>query len=380
MKILFVITKAEIGGAQNFVLNLAKSLKNFGHNVEVAAGVGDYLPEELVKYNIAFHRLNSLKRDYSLFNSLYFVYDLLKLIKKNNYEIVHLNSTNTLIGALSTVFLFRKPKLVFTLHGLSFLDNNYIYHPLVSFFSRQYFKLFLRLIDKAVFVSKNNFDSIKDKIFIKRSSLIYNGLDVNNLTFFSKEDARKYLSEIGGIDLSNSFIIGSAGRLAYPKNYEFLINNFKLFQNKIPNLKVVIIGDGPYREKYIKLISENKIENDFILLGELKDSFKFLKAFDVFTLTSDFEGLSISLLEALFADIPILASNVGGNPEIVENDESQLFTLNDQNEFLNKLIELRKNKDAAISHNNGLKGKFSLAKMTEDYLKIYQELIIAKKS
>ncbi len=80
MKILLVITKSEIGGAQTFVLNIARALNKIGYNVEVAAGAGDYLLEELKKNNITFHYLNSLKRDFSIISSINFIFSLRKLL------------------------------------------------------------------------------------------------------------------------------------------------------------------------------------------------------------------------------------------------------------------------------------------------------------
>ena len=125
MKILLVITKSEIGGAQVFVLNLARALQQAGLYVEVAAGEGNFLFEELQKHNISYHYLNSLKRDFSVLNSFYFIFDLHRLLKRNNYDIVHLNSSNTLFGAISTYLLKKKPRTLFTFHGLSLLDKNY---------------------------------------------------------------------------------------------------------------------------------------------------------------------------------------------------------------------------------------------------------------
>lgn len=375
LKLLLVITKSEIGGAQVFVLNLALSLKNLGYDVEVAAGSGNYLFEELKKNNIKHHYLNSLKRDFNIFQSLYFIYDFYRLLKKNKYNIVHLNSSNTLVGTLSLYFLKPRPKIVFTFHGLSFLDRNYEMNSVFRFFSKLYFKIFAHLIDISVFVSKINYKESVDGSIVKSGKVIYNGLNKNKLSFFDAMQSRIYFSEKFNCDFTNDFIVGSTGRLAYQKNYDFLIDNFKILSKKIHGIKIIIIGDGPYHEKYKKRIEELGIKKHIYLAGAIKESYKYIKAFDVFTLPSHYEGLSISLIEAVFAEIPILASNVGGNIENVGGDIRQVFELNNIDDYINKLIEIIKNKSLFVEHNIKLKKNFALEKMVQEYVNLYESVI-----
>ncbi|MBA4320498.1 MAG: hypothetical protein C0412_19030, partial [Flavobacterium sp.] len=310
-------------------------------------------------------------------NWFYFIYDLRKLFKKKKYDIVHLNSSNTLIGVFSTLFFYTKPKIVFTFHGLSFLDKNYQADFWVKAFSKLYFKACLLFVDQSVFVCNLNLEH-SQKLKLPRSSrVIYNGLDEEELSFLSAKESRMYFSNKCGQDFTNCFLIGSTGRLAYPKNYEFLIINFYRIQKSIPNAKVIIIGDGPNFKKYSKMLKERQLENDFFFVGALKDSYKYIKAFDVFTLPSCFEGLSISLIEALFAEIPILASDVGGNSEIVTKEFCQLFILNDIDDFLTKLHFIKNNINIIVEGNIKQKKNFSLAKMMNEYVDLYKNTIKA---
>jgi glycosyltransferase involved in cell wall biosynthesis len=375
MKILFVITKSDLGGAQVFVLNLARTLKKLGCEVEVAAGEGDFLFQELEKNKIEFHYLKSLKRDFSVFNALYFVTELHGLLKVKNYDIIHLNSSNTLIGSLSRYLLVKKPKTVFTFHGLSFIDHNFSPNLFIKALAKFYFRIFLRTIDKLIFECKMNYDELKSTGMINNAEIIYNGIDENDLKFLSREDARKHFKNLSGIDIENSFIIGSTGRLAHQKNYEFLINNFFRIKEKVPKIKVVIIGDGPDRLSFEKMIKELGLETEFILLGELVNSHQYLKGFDLFTLTSRYEGVSISLIEALYASIPILATNVGGNPEVLGYSDHQLFELNDIDGYLKNLSEIRNNKDVCIKYNQERKKNFSLNEMAVNYKKLFDSLL-----
>ena len=323
MKILLVVTKSDIGGAQVFVLNLAGALKKLGCEVEVAAGDGNYLFEELKKKQINCYYLNSLKRDFNLYNAAYFILELYRLLKSNKYHIVHLNSSNTLIGAVSAFMLKHRPATVFTFHGLSYVDKNYEASTFFKFLARIYFKIFLKAVDKKVFECKLNYDEMKEAVKLENAPIIYNGLDENDLHFLSCEEARKFLSSKCNFDLSRKIVIGSTGRLTYQKNYEFLINSFLNIKKKIPEAKVVIIGDGPDYQKYKSKIENLGMQNDFFLVGELKDSHQYMRGFDVFTLTSRYEGVSISLLEAIYSLVPILVSYAGGNPDVVGFNEDQ---------------------------------------------------------
>lgn len=375
LKLLLVITKSEIGGAQVFVLNLVIALKKLGYDVEVAAGSGSYLFEELKKGNIKYHYLNSLKRDFNVFRSFYFIYDFFRLLKNNKYDVVHLNSSNTLVGTLSSYLLKPRPKIVFTFHGLSFLDKNYEMNDVFRFFSKLYFKIFAQLIDRSVFVSKINYKESIESSIVKYGKVIYNGLEENKLLFLDEVPARTYFSQKFNYDFANDFLVGSTGRLAYQKNYDFLIDNFNMLLKKLPKIKIIIIGDGPNYEKYRKRIEELGINKYFFLAGAIKESYKYIKAFDVFTLPSHYEGLSISLIEAVFAEIPILASNVGGNIENVGGDIRQVFELNDIDDYINKLIEIKKNKTLFVEHNKNLKKDFALEKMVREYVNLYESIL-----
>ncbi len=372
MKILLVITKSDIGGAQVFVINLARSLRNLGYDVEVAAGDGDYLFEELKKYNVSYHYLRSLKRDFNVFNLFYFVCDLYRLIRSKKYNILHLNSSNTLIGAISAIFLKQRPKIVFTFHGLSFLDKNYEMNPFFRFLSKMYFKMFLTIVDKPVFVSNTNLKESIESSIVDKGDVIYYGLEENNMEFINGKEARNYLSGLCLTDLSEVFLIGSAGRLAYQKNYDFLIKNFKQIKEKIPNAKIIIVGDGPYYERFKNEIMTQGIQNDFFLVGAIKNAYRYIKAFDVFTLPSHYEGLPISLIEAVLAGVPILASDVGGNSEIVNSQ--QLFKLGDINDYMNKLLIIQQNPLPIVESNCRLKIHFSLDGMVKKYKELYEQL------
>lgn len=355
MKILIVITKSELGGAQVFALNLARGLKKAGEEVVVAGGPGEYLPQELEKAGIAFKRLENLERSRNPFKNLSFIKELNQYVTAGHFDAVHLNSTNALLG----VWGLRGTKTIFTVHGLSLLDSGHKAFCLVKMAYRWFFRAAFKKVNQIVFVSKLNLDFAKKSGLLKgleaKSHLIYNGLEPENL--LSREEARARL-HLG----SDDYIYGSIGRLAYPKNYEFLIHAYFGLKALKPNAKLLIIGEGPEREKYENLVKLYKLEKEVILTGEIVDASRYLKAFDLFVLPSIFEGLSLSLIAAVQAEIPALASRVGGNEEVI--GVNNCFTLDDKADFL-RLVQQN---DFRIEQ----KIDFSANKMVEDYLTVYK--------
>jgi glycosyltransferase involved in cell wall biosynthesis len=376
MNILFLITKANVGGAQIFLANLIKGLKdkeNLNLKLNLASGSeGNYLKDFSEKENIPFFRFKNLKRSFNITSFLKFIFNFKSFIEKKSFDIVHLNSTNTLPLAFLIKLVESKTKTVFTVHGLSVLDPNYRTNRLKRFFYKYFFLFFFRFIDHIVFVSKNNFDFFvfKHKKIQYKSSLIYNAVKTS---FLDKEEAREAIFEKTGFE-EDDFLIVSIGRLADPKNYEFLINNFSEVLKVEPKAKLVLIGDGPKKKEYRELIEKRNLKEKIFLWGEEKDASKYLKAFDLFVLASIYEGLSISLIEALFSDIKIIASKVGGNQEVIGRESC--YNLNDLDDFLETLKRVL---DSEQKDYTGYKEKFSLETMIDKYIDIYNKKFYDKR-
>ena len=373
--ILILVTKAEIGGAQMSVLNLAEELKKQGHNITVAFGRGNFLSSELKKQDIPYYRFKKLIRTHNPLKNLLFLFEFKNYLKFNNFDIIHINSSNALLAGLGAKFSKSKAKTVFTFRGMSLLDSNYKKNKFLKIIYRVYFKFCLKYIDKKVFVSKFNYDfALKEKI-IKKGDVIYNGLNKEKLKFYNKKKVKNLLARHLNTNFNNKFVIGTIGRHCYAKNYEFLINIFPDILKINPFAVCVIIGGfGNETNKYKRLIKKLNLKNKIFLTGEINNASKFISAFNIFTLTSRYEGLPITLIESLLAGLPILASRVGGIPEMLNSDDRQLFELNNKNDFLKKIIDLSQ-KEKVIKNikknNRELAEKYDIKNTVKGYLKIY---------
>jgi glycosyltransferase involved in cell wall biosynthesis len=365
MKVLIVITHGNIGGATNFVFYLAKGLKESGVEVKVGFGEGEYLKEKLEKEQIEFLNFNWLKRTHNPLSNLFFIFEIKKFLHKEKFDICHFNSTNALFGAIRAKFSKSKPKTVFTIHGLSILDPNYKKNLWLKPIYWLTFKFLLFFIDIPVFVSQKNLEDAKKIKLTRKGVVIYNGIPEPE--FIERNIARKFFEEKIKINLENKFLIGSIGRLDYQKNYEFLIEVFPEILKIKPGSIAIIIGEGPERKKLENLIKKTNLKEKIFLIGALKDASKYIKAFDLFVLPSRYEGLSITLIEALFAQIPILASDVGGNKEIA--GENFVFEINNKTDFLLKFKMILES-----SQKMPKKEEFTLLSMISNYLQLFEKL------
>lgn len=332
MRIFYLITQAELGGAQKYCLDLAKNFKN-KHEVFFALGgkKDDYLFQELIQTNIPFIFLKKLKRSISLFFDLLVVFKIIRIIKKAKPDIIHLNSSKiSILGSLAFFLanLFqetKRPRLIYTVHGWVFKEpmskyKRFFYQWLEKFTAR--FKDFIICINTEDLKSAQEILKIPDS----KLKLIYNSISEPENWFYFCDQARQVLSEKINLQLkTGEIILGALGNLYPTKGYTYLIEALYLLVEagqiqkdlSLIKIKLLIIGEGEERGNLEKMIKERNLENNVFLVGSIKDGSRFLKAFDIFVLSSVKEGMPYCALEAMSAGLPIVASRVGGLPEMI---------------------------------------------------------------
>lgn len=332
MKILYIVTQADAGGAQKYVLNLAKHFQG-----EIASGTEHLeLFDNAKKIKIPTHELKYLKRSASFWYDFLAFWELVFLIRKVNPDIVHLNSSKAgFLGSLTKPF--HSAKIIFTAHG-------FVYNEPTSWIKKHIYitleKLASFFRDYIITVSEADRNSaLKYKIISKNKvSTIHNGIE--QINFLDKNPAKKFLNINSG-----KIIIGSIANFYKTKGLDVFIEAVnKLDPDTKSKIEIILIGEGPERQQLEKLINSFKLQNTIQLLGEIKNANQYLKAFDIFILPSRKEGFPYTLLEAIQAGLPILATNVGGNPEAVANT-ALVVPPNNPLAFAEKLTNLVKNSD-----------------------------------
>jgi glycosyltransferase involved in cell wall biosynthesis len=206
---------------------------------------------------------------------------------------------------------------------------------------------------------------------VKKEKLIniYTGIDTNKFINQTSYNLREQLN----ID-NNTKIVGCVAVLRRAKRHYELIETFLKLNT---NAKLVIVGDGPQMNNLEKLIESHGATNKVVLLGHRDDVDKILPNFDMFVLASEHEALGTSLLEAQSCGVPVLASNVGGIPEALEDNHTG-YLFDDFDMLQDQLDELLNNDTKLDNFKNNAREfilkTFSVEKMMEDTKKLYQEL------
>jgi len=338
MKILYIVTQSSWGGAQKYVFELVLALKN-EHQVEVACGGQGELMENLQKQSIKTYNLKYLKRDISFFSEIKSYFELNRLLKKTKPDILHVNSSKA--GVLGSLAARKLPiKIIYTVHGAVF----------TAAFSRLFQKVF-KLIEKVTAKYKHKIIAVSEndrRLWLKNKicqadkiKTINNGIDLDKeKIFLNRSDARNFFNE-NARGFKNQKIIGTIANFYAEKNLLFLLKTFNHFFSENKNIFLIIIGNGPEKNKLKKFIRENNLRDNVFLPGYLENASKYLKAFDIFVLPSKKEGFPYVLLEAQLAKVPIIASRKGGIPEIViDGVNGLLFESENQKEFTEKIKKL----------------------------------------
>ena len=184
-----------------------------------------------------------------------------------------------------------------------------------------------------------------------------------------------------GID-TNSFVIGSVGRLVTVKNHALLLNAVAPLCFARPDIKVVLLGDGELRNALLQQAQTLGIAGSVHLLGERADIPNVLPAYDVFAMPSRSEGHSIALLEAAATGLPLIATAVGGNSEIVQDGESGLLVPSEDAAALREALQtlLRdpiRRRDFGLGARRWAQRMISVEAMTENYERLYRDVLPA---
>ena len=369
-KILYVITKSNFGGAQRQVFDLATGLSKEKFEVAVALGGKGLLKEKLDAAGIRTISVETLGRDVKIFSDLISFFKIFQIIKKEKPDIVHTHSPKAGGLSLFAVFVLNlflklkatgsyKLKAIYTSHGWTFRENRGgLWQILVRLASW----LIVALSDKTIVVSEDDKRETSDFLGVKEKIVcIQNG--IGTINFLEKVAARKKILPRQE-KLTDTFWFGAIAELHKNKGLNFAI---EAMDKNLPAI-LVIIGEGEERKNLEKLIMERGLSEKVFLAGQVDNAATFLKAFDVFLLPSLKEGMPYSVLEAGVAGRPMIASAVGGLPEIISDMESGILVQTGRPAEIKKAMEFLLNNPerravfgAALQ--NAVISKFGLSKM-----------------
>ncbi|MBD3169047.1 MAG: glycosyltransferase [candidate division Zixibacteria bacterium] len=366
ISVLHIVLSTVTGGMENVIYNLASNydpskLKlTIGCLVEVG-----FLSEKLREKGIESYLVPRMTPGVSML----YPRPLIKFIKDSGCDIVHTHSGCWMKVAAACAYLPRV-KLIYTEHGRAFPDKA----------SRIFLdRLSINFTDKVVAVG----DTLKDymintvKLPPRKVMTIFNGIDTGRFQP-SMENRSSVREEFGYTD--ENVVIGIVARLAEVKNHSFLIKTLKEIIAQCPEIRLLVIGDGPLRNELEQLTDGLGLPQFVTFAGDRNDVPRLLCGVDISTLCSVSEGISLTILEAMASSLPVVATNVGGNSTIIKNGENGFLTevgnIGDYGAKLTSLIkspgmraEIGNKARNHVIDNWGVKG------MADAYQKLYEELL-----
>jgi len=203
--------------------------------------------------------------------------------------------------------------------------------------------------------------------------VIHNGIDLDK-PVQARHEIRHALA------LGDRPTVGIVARLAPVKNHDLLLRAWKRLLEVVPEAVLLVIGDGSQAQRLEGLRQDLALGNSVRFLGFRNDVSELLQALDVFVLCSLSEGLSLTLLEASSMGIPIVATDVGGNPEVVKDGMNGILVASESEiELANSLARLLQ--DRSLQERFGASGRtrhqqaFTLYAMVRGYATLYRELV-----
>jgi len=363
-RIVHVTFHMQIGGTEQVIYNLIENTDPSRYDVSILC-----LEQPVGPFGIQLqkkgYQVIALDRkpgfDFSLIIKIH------RYIKLNNIDVLHCHQYSPYVyGVLGA--LLTECRVIFTEHGRFYPDSRKLKRVLVN--------PFLNMItDHITAISSATRNSlVKYENFPKsKIRIVYNGIDDSKyLLSYENSDLKESLG-IG----KDAYVLGTVARLDPVKNHKMMLKALKIIHQNYPEIFLIIVGDGPERKNLENLASSLQISLRVIFTGFREDADIFYKITDIFLLTSFTEGTAMTLLEAMAMGLPCIATDVGGNPEIVKDKETGfIIPSDDENSLAEKINYLFSNQE--IMKQMGKAGRkrfednFTVKRMVEYYQEMYK--------
>ena len=381
-KIAYIITPVEFGGAEKVSLNF---LRNIDRNQFLVYPVIFFLPwegdsiflQELKKEDYVVYKVHlsvrSSPKERDFFRLIRCFKMIFSILVKGRFDLIHTHGYFADIITILIAKLLRIP-VVSTCHGFIANDRKLKRYNLID-------RIVLRFSDKIIAVSKEiKNELLKSGIKEFRIEVVLNAVqtDIDNNVLAQDRYKKRQLLNISEKD----FVLGYVGRLSKEKGIQYLIEAARILNESDMPIKVLIIGDGPEKKDSECLVRQKGLEDKVFFTGFQTNVKSWIPAMDVFVLPSLIEGTPMALLEAMACRIPVVASAIGGIPEIITSGKTGLLVSPGKpEEIASGVISLYNSSSLrnsmAIAGQKRVRAKFDIKEWTRkieaEYLKVIGE-------
>ncbi len=369
-----IVCYPTFGGSGVVATELGLALSKRGHNIHFITYNLPVRLETLNDSKINFHEVNV--PDYPLFK--YQPYELalssrlVDVIKSNKIDLLHVHYAipHAYAAYMAKKMLFDigvEIPIVTTLHGtdITLVGSHPFYRPAVTFS--------INHSDRVTAVSKSLKDDTLNLFDIKKKiDVIPNFIDIEGITSKEKPCKRTLLAE------KEEKIVTHISNFRPLKRIIDVIDIFKGINSKI-NSKLMMVGEGPEKRKALRYVSENKLKDKVLFLGNSNEIDKILCYSDLFLLPSEKESFGLSALEAMAHGVPIISSNAGGIPEVNLNGKTGFISdIGDTDSMINNAMSLLGDpqKHKLFKKQAQLQAKkFNLESVVNSYERIYNDAV-----
>lgn len=376
-KNIHIITRLDEGGSAGVTIDLVEGLKKKELDVELIYGfTSAFHPtfKEFVENSgIQTHYIPELVREISPLKDFVATYKIFKILRTQKAKILHTHTSKAGIVGRLAGFLARIPVRIHSPHGHIFYGyfdrfTTKVFIWIERFFAKTSHKI-LNLTDEG------RKDHIKEKIDKpEKFQTVYCGIFLDNFKNCTETQVRE---EFGVSE--NDILIGFVGRLTEIKGCDIFLKGVQKVSQKILNAKFLVAGDGELKEEIHKLASDLKISDKVIFTGMRNDIPEIFRALDIFVLSSRNEGLGRVLVEAMVSEVPIVASKVGGVPEVVEYGKSGLLfnseNFNELSENILKLVAQNNLREKLVQNGKRRAEDFEMQLMIDKVKSIYDSFL-----
>lgn len=376
VKVLLVVTTT-IGGTGLHTYYLARGLNPAVFDVTVAFGPGYPLDKEFQKLPLKV-RIVSMARRLSPLVNLRGLFQLWRLMRAEKFALVCCQCS--IAGAVG--------RIAARIAGVPctvFIVSNYASHPFQSVLKRRIYnwleRMLDRLTDRDVAVTESmKAEGIETGILrAHKTTVIYNGMDLVNV---DRREVRQDLLKEFGLQ-GRSPIIGTVGRLEFQKGVDYFLKAAARVLAQVPDVRFLVVGDGPLRGSLEELAEQLGIRHAVVFAGWQEDPVAFMAEMDMMCVTSRWEPFGYVLIEAMALKKPVVATRVGGIPEVVQDEcTGILVTPQDPEAIANGILRLLQNPELAKRFGEAgrrrVEQRFAVAQMIEQYERLFLSVVHSK--
>ncbi len=378
VKIARIITRMDLGGAQQAVLFLSRGLSPDLFEQILITGEGGLLFEELAAItHVRKYVVPELTRRVGIsgaWTDLRAILKIRNILQNEKPDIVHTHTPKAGIVGRWAAWAGGVPTIIHTYHGFGFSDAHPFWKRLPLIWAEQ---LTAIITQHFIAVSKNNWKRGEAYGILHKQDceLIRSGIDLHAFLEVGRDEAaKKRESECD----ASVRIVGTVAGFKPPKALDHLLRVAGMVSARVPNLKFLVVGDGELRPELEALIQDLHLESVVTLMGWRKDIPELLRVFEVFILTSLWEGLPRVLVEARLAGLPVVAYDIDGVSEVIQNGESGfLVAPGDLEAMAERIVELLSNESLRLRLGQGSGAsleEFSVANMLRKHASLYSKL------